>query len=81
LNRRARWNMEKLAAGSTLPSRSSDVATATVTGNTANAQLAARHTAQAVSPSLLLLGLQLILNVLFTGCEKAGEHIQNAQDC
>lgn len=44
LNRRARWNTEKAAAGSTLPS-----GVAAVPGNTANAQATARKSAQAVS--------------------------------
>ena len=45
LNRRSRYTMDKLAAGSTLPA--SGIVTAT--GNTANAQLAARHSAKEVS--------------------------------
>jgi hypothetical protein len=44
LNRRARWNMEKRAAGSTLPAGGA----VTATGNAANSQAAARKTAQAV---------------------------------
>ena len=44
LNRRARWNMEKLAAGSTLPAGG----VVTATGNTANSQAASRKAAQAV---------------------------------
>ena len=44
LNRRARWNMEKLAAGSTLAAGE----TVTVTGNSANSQAAAQKAAQAV---------------------------------
>ena len=52
LNRRARWG-EKLAAGSTIPARpmgtSSVTSVSPATGNTANAQLAARETAQGVS--------------------------------
>jgi hypothetical protein len=44
LNRRARWNMEKLAAGSTLPAGGA----VTATGNTANSQAVAQKTAQVV---------------------------------
>jgi hypothetical protein len=47
LNRRVRWSMDKLASGSTL---SAGGAVAAI-GNTANAQLAARQTAQVVSAS------------------------------
>lgn len=47
LNRCARWSTDKLAAGSTLL----DDGIVTVTGNTANAQLVARQTAQGVSIS------------------------------
>jgi len=49
LNRFARWNMEKLAAGSTLPVDG----VVKVTGNTFNAQNTARDIAQVVSASLL----------------------------
>lgn len=48
LNRRARWNTDKLAAGSTLPAGGA----ITATGNTANAQATARKAAQAVGLSL-----------------------------
>lgn len=44
-NRRARWKTDKVSAGSTLPENQEEVAT----GNSANAQLAARNVAQAVS--------------------------------
>lgn len=55
LNRRVRWSMEKLAAGSTLPAGGVVAAT----GNTANAQLAARQTAQAVSASRVPLDYKM----------------------
>ena len=44
LNRHARWNTEKRAAGSTIPAGEA----VTATGNAANSQAAARKTAQAV---------------------------------
>jgi hypothetical protein len=49
LNRRSRYTMDKLAAGSTLPAGG----VVSATGNTANAQLAARQTAQAVSAPVI----------------------------
>ncbi len=49
LNHRSRYTTDKLAVGSTLPAGGIVMAT----GNTANAQLAARQTAQAVSASVI----------------------------
>ncbi len=51
------------------------------TGNTANAQLAARQTAQAVSASLLQPQLQLRLDPIFSGREETVQRVQNAQGC
>jgi len=53
--------MEKLAAGSTLPAGSA----VTATGNTANANSAARKTAEVVSAPLLQLRFQLTLDPYF----------------
>lgn len=66
LNRRSRWGAEKPAAGSTLPAGG----VVTVTGNTANAQLAARKTAKDVSVPLLQQRFQLVNLIPYSQVEK-----------
>jgi hypothetical protein len=65
LNRRARWNTDKLAAGSTLPAGGA----ITATGNTANAQATARKAAQAVG-----LSLASVILCSFTGITYIADH-------
>jgi hypothetical protein len=74
LNRRVRWNADKLAAGSTLPAGG----TATATGNTANAQATARKAAQTVSVFSCELRPWIYTQIItaFTDCETAGQCIR-----
>ena len=62
LNRRARWNTDKLAAGSTLPAGGA----ITATGNTANAQATARKAAQAVGLSFASVILCSFIGIIPT---------------
>lgn len=68
MSRRARWGMEKPAAGSAVPVDS----VVTATGNSANARLAARQSARGVGASLLWPRLQLTLGSLFSDRNQTG---------
>jgi hypothetical protein len=78
LNRRTRWTTDKIAAGSSIPATSTIVQA----GNVANAQAAARKSAQVVSsprPPSSIIHTQVTQSALLsTGRETASKRIQNA---
>ena len=76
LNRRARWNMEKLAAGSIILPVGGAVTATAPTGNTANSQAVARKVAQGVH-FFFFCNQGCILNYFFLppGCETACKRI------